>query len=384
MLGPWYPTPPAPCGAAERLWYHLAFAFAERAHKVAVLSRASVELPKDEIKDGVQFIRRTQFHMRQRRMHDLSSDLIYTLRMLPQIPACDVLVTNNVWMPLITSRLPTKYRIVQNVARMPKGQMKWYLKCGRLSAVSQAVAREIIRQCPQAKRIVTVVPNPIDTTAFFRRENPAKGNGRTILYTGRITPEKGLEILIDATRHLLARFSDIRLHIVGPQEIADGGGGHGYVASLRKRIGDAPIDILPPEFDRTRLADIYRSANVYVYPSIAERGESFGVAPLEAMACGIPTIVSKLECFAEFMIDGTTGLVFDHRSDEPAAALSECLTAILGSEATAKRLGDAGAIRAKQFSYSAIAGQYLEDWQRMLNGLPGIIESVSSQALDPH
>lgn len=370
LLGPWHPTPPAPCGAVERRWYHVAQELVRLGHAVTIVSKSHPTLPRRETVNGVRIVRRGRYGITRSAVFNILQDLLYTLFALPLLPKSDVLVTNNVWMPAITSRIGRRRfgRVVQNVARVPKGQMKWYLRCGRLSAVSTAIAHEIVRQCPQARDIVSIVPNPIDIAAFFpAHDRPA---GRTLLYTGRINPEKGLEILIDAVRRLTPRYPDLRLKIVGPQEISAGGGGAEYIRSLEKRAEGLAVEIMPPEYDRSRLADIYRSASVYIYPSVAEKGESFGVAPLEAMACGVPTIVSALECFEEFMLPEKTGLVFDHRADDPVAELERQLIRLFEAPDFARRLAQCGAERAREFSYSAIAQRYVDDWSAMLAGVP--------------
>ncbi len=375
MTGPWHSTPPVPCGAVERRWFYVAQEFAKAGHRVTFIARGHEVLPKHEHIAGVDVWRRGAYRITKNTVWNLIQDLSYTLSVLTLLPRGDVFVTNNVWMPMLASRLRLWGRVVQNVARMPKGQMKWYLRCGRLSAVSQAIADTIVKQCPAASPLVAVIPNPIDVDVFKPNPNASPILGR-LLYTGRVNPEKGLEILIDAVRLLRESHPEIHLDIVGPQDVGGGGGGADYIASLHARAQGLPIRILPPEFDRSRLADIYRAAAVYVYPSIAEKGESFGVAPVEAMACGVPVIVSGLECFNEFMIPETTGLVFDHRVPEPHVPLASQIGRLLYDKPLARSIAQAGAKRAEQFSYKSIASRYIADWNQMLAGMPGMVASL--------
>ena len=103
--------------------------------------------------------------------------------------------------------------------------------------------------------------------------------------------------------------------IVGPAEEKLGGGGESYLASLKhsaKRANNR-VTFAGPIFDAVELEQTFRGAKLFVYPSLAERGESFGLAPLEAMTHGCAVLVSKLECFGDFIRDGETGFVFDHR-----------------------------------------------------------------------
>jgi len=137
------------------------------------------------------------------------------------------------------------------------------------------------------------------------------------MYGGRIHPEKGVHILMSAM-HLVAvaRPNVItNLIVVGVVSHSEGGGGARYLDELKTLAQGLRFEFLPPIYGRSEFAEILRRATVFCYPSIAENGESFGVAPLEAMACGAVPIVSALPCFQEYVIHGTNGLVFDHRRD---------------------------------------------------------------------
>jgi glycosyltransferase involved in cell wall biosynthesis len=126
-----------------------------------------------------------------------------------------------------------------------------------------------------------------------------------------------------------------------------------------------PVEFTGPILDPRQLAESYRAADHFCYPSLAEKGESFGVAPLEAMACGVPVIVSSLECFQDFVTEGQTGFVFDHRGGAPAEALAAVLErAMTSTEAVA--IGRRAAEKARSFSYAAVAEQYLADFAALL------------------
>ena len=101
---------------------------------------------------------------------------------------------------------------------------------------------------------------------------------------------------------------------------------------------------------------------MFVYPSVAEKGESFGLAPLEAMAQGCPAVVSDLACFHDFLEDGRTGLVFDHRAANPAGALAAQLSRLANDPALHQQLARAGYAKAREFTRERIAGMYLDDF----------------------
>jgi glycosyltransferase involved in cell wall biosynthesis len=107
-------------------------------------------------------------------------------------------------------------------------------------------------------------------------------------------------------------------------------------------------------------------AKLFVYPSLAERGESFGLAPLEAMANGCPALVSNLRCFDDYLKKGN-GFRFDHNSKPPAAALSEQLHSLTTNDnlllSTAVRAHEV----ARDYDVTTIAERYLEDFVSLSN-----------------
>src|SRR5437762_14010305 len=103
--------------------------------------------------------------------------------------------------------------------------------------------------------------------------------------------------------------------IVGPTGTRLGGGGEAYLASLQSAVekGEGKISFTGPIFDPSELASVFRRARLFIYPSLSERGESFGLAPLEAMADGCAVLVSNLDCFQDFIRDGQTGFRSEER-----------------------------------------------------------------------
>src|SRR3982074_3401308 len=93
--------------------------------------------------------------------------------------------------------------------------------------------------------------------------------------------------------------------------------------------GSGQVEWLGPIFDEAELRRQYRAAMIFAYPSLAEAGEGFPVAPIQAMANGCIPLVSRLACFEEYIEDGVTGFVFDHRGDRAKNALADRLAHLL-------------------------------------------------------
>lgn len=372
ITGPFLPAPPAPCGAVERIWHELAGEFAAHGHRVTFLCRGHRSQQPNETIGRIQFIRRTRFKRSRRLWWDLVRDFFYSCRMLLLVPPSDIVVTNSFWLPVLLPLLRRRVgKIVVNVARMPKGQIRWYRYVDRLAAVSNAIRQEIALQCPDAVPLTKVIPNPIDTGIFAPADRALRPQKRfVILYAGRIHPEKGIDLLIQGFGRLHNLRQDVVLRILGPAAIEQGGGGREYMARLQVLAAGLPVEFLPPTFDKTELAETYRTSSLFCYPSLAERGESFGLAPLEAMATGLVPIVSDLACFQDFVLDGRTGLVFDHRAPDAPDRLVAAFGRLLNDQEAYARMSTAGVQLAQDFSKERIAGFYLKDFEELLANHP--------------
>jgi glycosyltransferase involved in cell wall biosynthesis len=372
VTGPFLSAPPAPCGAVERRWYDLAARFAAAGHPVTFICRGYPGLAAQETIDGVRVRRLTHFTGTASIAVNLVKDFLFSLRMLPVLPRADILVVNAFWLPVLARWLrPGAGKVVLNVARMPKGQMWLYRGIGRLSAVSNATATAIIEQTPSVAPIIRVTPNPIDAAVFCPppggRRPKSPGEPRTFVFTGRIHPEKGLPLLIDAFARVHATHPGVRLRVIGPWQTERGGGGDAYLAELRARAGALPVEFVEPIYDRPALARALQEADCYCYPSLAEQGETFGIAPLEAMGTGLVTIVSDLDCFREFLRDGDTGYMFDHRGPDAVARLADVMARVLDDpDDAAAAVGRRAAARAATFDNAAIVEACLEDFRSLL------------------
>lgn len=365
VQGAFLPLPPVLGGAVEKIWFALGKEFAGRGHSVTHISRAYGSFAREECIDGVRHVRIPGFTTTRSIVRLKWRDLRYSRRVLPVLPKADVLVTNTFWLPLLWPQRDAG-KIYVHVARYPKGQLKFYARASRLQTVSSAVRNAICAQAPRLAPKVKVIPN------FVLSNGPTCGEPKRqqlILYVGRVHPEKGIHLLVDAFVRLCARGLDgWKLRIVGPWEVSQGGGGNRYLADLRNR--SRPIDNLVewagPVFDVDVLSAHYRQSALFAYPSVAERGESFGLAPLEAMAQGCPPIVSSLECFHDFIKPGRNGWTFDHRGVNAAGNLADTLRTVIASTDKLDKVRECARRTAQRFSLTSVADQFLSDFEEVV------------------
>jgi glycosyltransferase involved in cell wall biosynthesis len=429
--GPIFPVPAVRGGAVQRLWEGLAREFVKRGHEVTIFAREFPGQATNEVVDGIRYVRRDGYAQSTSIKRDLVQCLIYALRTARHVPPGDVVVTNDFWMPAVLPWLkPSVGKVVVNANRFPKKQYWLYSKCAAFAAVSGAVASALREQTPSAASRVAIVPNAVDEvfleetkrlrdqetkrpkdeeskrpkddgtngqpslrTADGPKANGLRGNqliqetggglGVRILYVGRIHPEKGLGLLAEAlrlladrdqrpkdqkTNRLSAEAADWECVLVGPVAQGEGGGGEAFAEELKRQLQGLPVRLEAPVFDPEALAKIYDEADVFVYPSVAETGESFGIAPLEAMARGVVPVVSDLAVFRDYLEPGVNGMVFDHRNGKGPANLARVLDELVADADKRRRLGAAARTTVERFSPAAIADKYLQLFEKVVSG----------------
>lgn len=364
VQGAFFPIPPLLGGAVEKMWYGLAKEFIKRGHEVNYISKSYLNLSNNENIEGINHIRVKGYSSPSSGIFLKLLDFFYTWRTIPKIPkSTDIIISNTFWLPILLSSKQQKKCLI-DVARMPKGQMKFYTKNARLRANSSPVAKAIKDEIYEKyfKKVI-MIPN----TLPFQNNNEVNFSKKEkkVLYTGRIHPEKGLEILINAFKAVYDKSWE--LLIVGPYSTATGGGGQNYLNNLVSMAHGCNITFLEPIFDIDKLSEIYSKASIFVYPSIAEQGETFGVSPLEAMSWGCATIVSNLDCFKDFIIDNKNGLCFNHRSEDNVYLLTQCLDNLINDPKLMDSLAREGLKVNITHSNENLATEFLNEFELIRN-----------------
>jgi glycosyltransferase involved in cell wall biosynthesis len=370
ILGPFLPVPAVLGGAVEKVHSLLAEAYKSAGHDVTIISRRYGNFRNDEIADGIRYIRIPSFNRKSSLLANLALDFCYALRASRSLPRSDITITNSFFLPLLL-RHQTAGKIYVHVARFPKYQMLFYSRADRLQAISRAVAKEIARQAPSLSSKIVTIGYPIPDDYYSL--SSVQSRQKVILFVGRVAREKGVHLLIEsfASMHKdrdLIGISEWKLRIVGPHEVAQGGDGPEYMRELiglAKPLGSS-CEFVGPIFDKQALIEEYQAASVFVYPSLAESGEAFGLAPLEAMAAGCAVILSNLRCFDDFADNNLSALKFDHKNLNPVANLTVELARLVNDQKLIKEIAKQGQIAARKFQTSAIAGRMLNDFELLI------------------
>ncbi len=373
VTGFFLPVPPLRGGSTEKIWHRLSQEFSAAGHDVTLISRRWPGLPGQATVDGVQHVRVRGADHSRRLFLNLWRDFWWGIRVAARLPTSDVVICNTVTLPVWLRKFkPAVGRIAVVLARMPKGHGYAYRNVDLLLSLSEEVTSRLLRENPRLAGRIVGFPYPIDWTlhaqASAKSQPPAP---ITIGYVGRIHPEKGLPLLLAAASRLADR-TDLpawRLELVGPWTIPEGGGGEAYRENLlrefRGKLG-ARLILSGPQFDPSALAQSYGKMDIFCYPSIAEGGETFGVAVAEAMAAGAVPVVSNLACFNALVEHRNTGMVFDHRSPDAVARLATALAELLGDGVMRKKFAHAAQNHARQFDFDASARSVLAALTRLV------------------
>lgn len=250
-------------------------------------------------------------------------------------------------------------------------------------SVSEFITEKTRTAFPQAAMRLRTLYNGVDVSRFsMDGPRPAAGGRkkRVLICVGRITPEKGLHIVIDAFNRLAIRYPDLELCLVGQERItpaeflvrlSDDARVRSletfYPGSYRKRILEklAPALVsrvsLSGHISHSEMVSKYGEATVFLNASYYE---SFGIPVAEAMACGLPVVATKAGGVPEIVENGSSGILVEPGD---AGALASAVGGLLEDEELRLRLASAGRRRVKEmFNWDGIASK-LDGFYRELD-----------------
>ena len=242
---------------------------------------------------------------------------------------------------------------------------EWQLtyEAWRVIVCSRFTEREVIEQFQLPPDKIDVIPNGVKADKFefdfapdeagrFRAEI-ARPDEKLVFFVGRMVHEKGAHLLVEALAKARKRIPEIRLVIVG-------GGDTAPLKSQAEELGVTDYvtftGYVPDDF----LLRLYRVIDVACYPSLYE---PFGIVALEAMAAGIPVIVSDAGGLPEVVEHNVSGIVCPRGDSD---ALADAITGVFRDPARARRLADNAHRRAREsFNWDRIAAHTQDVYHRV-------------------
>ena len=228
---------------------------------------------------------------------------------------------------------------------------------------SEYIAEKIRRRFPQFADRCQVIPNGVDVASFTGTNGhraAREDRVRRLLFVGRVSPEKGLHVLLEAFRLIAERLPHVRLEIVGSHKqlpldyllslgddeaiprlasFYDGRSDESYFARLQDQLQTLPLAehvTFTGALPYVQLREHYHQADVLINPSFSE---SFGRSLIEAMACELPVVATRIGGMTELLAGSNAGLLVEP-GDAPA--LAEAALRLLTDNDLRQAMGQAG------------------------------------------
>lgn len=286
-------------------------------------------------------------------------DLIHAHWLIPQgiIAVIAIFLTSRRIPVLCTSHGGDLYGLKGRLLTRLK---KWIIaNLKALTVVSRSMREEVKRLGADHEK-VHVVPMGTDLKNRFVPPGTRQNNG-SLLFVGRLVEKKGLRYLIDALPLILKKHPQASLRIAGD------GPEKGTLQLQSKRLGiNDHVRFLGAAKNKS-LPDLYRTADVVVFPSVIAGGgdrEGFGLVLVEALGCECATVVTDLPAMQDIIVDGKTGFVVPQKNVQK---LAEKIVSLLDDPEMGRSVGKEG----RRF----VVERY--DWDEIAKQYAALIESIT-------
>lgn len=344
-----YEFPPLGAGAATAT-YHVGKELVLMGHDVTVLTSSHRTLPRFEDVEGMKVHRIPGLRKKtsQSNMVEMLSFVVSALFRMPSILRSCRIEKVMVFFsfpcgPLglwgkILSGVP--YLVLLRGGDVPGTEPGLHKIHALLTPVRRLVygqSRRVIANSPGLKALaekadpvdVAMVPNGVDTDFYSPSEKTSLNKPFQFLFTGRFSEQKNLFFLLDALAKFKTRSkSDFLLHMAG-----DG--------PLKSKLVDYAVELGMNHgivwhgwCGKNKLRDLYRQSDCLVNPSLYEGMPN---VVLEAMACGLPVIASRVPGNDTLVKDGKTGFLFDLSDGE---GLARALEQVLRDDRRCRSMGE--------------------------------------------
>jgi glycosyltransferase involved in cell wall biosynthesis len=291
--------------------------------------------------------------------------------------------------PAIIRKLNPGIRIVLDMQCEWLNQLDRRLVSGHLEHVdlilgcSDFITLKARAALPEHAERCHTLRNGYDAERFQPASLAVSGTKR-LLFMGRLTPEKGVHVLIEAFRRIADRYPEAELDIVGPEEVTDRSfvvaisdnpatrdlehwHGRSYFAALKQAVPPSLagrihfVGSVPHE----QTASYYRKSYAYAHPSVWD--EPMAVPLFEATASGLPVIATRTGGTPEVVVNGKTGLLVPPNDPE---TLAGAIGQLLSDPGLRDRMSRAG----RQWAVSNLS------WDRAAERLSSYFHEVSPRA----
>jgi glycosyltransferase involved in cell wall biosynthesis len=249
--------------------------------------------------------------------------------------------------------------------------MSFFRLFDRYFAISEALATSYERMGFPKEKLWRLAKG-VDTSRYappgdkgpIRRDLGLPENKPLVCFVGAVMVRKGVDVLIDAWKRVTEQDSEAVLVVVGPDTFDEA---QTHLMEFVNQTKELVRETLEGRVIFTGMTDkvenYLKASDIFVFPS---RAEGMPASPLEALSCGLPCVLARMEGITEQVIeDGKSGIIVPQND---AGALTEALRSLLGNPERAAELGANARERAlKLFSVERAAEHLVGYYNEMLS-----------------
>jgi glycosyltransferase involved in cell wall biosynthesis len=231
---------------------------------------------------------------------------------------------------------------------------------------SAVTGRELAEKGLPGKRIVvhqsgvnTTYFNPNKQNGFFSSRYRIPDSATKLLYVGRVSKEKNLQVLEKMIKAIRRIRNDVHLVIVGEGP---------YLGAMEKRLDGLPV-LFTGYLTGESLAEAYASSDVFVFPSTVD---TMGIAVLEAQASGLPVIVTDRGGPRENMVHNETGFVVSADQEQTVDSFVKAALQLCEDPHRMADMGKKARIYARHRSFENSFSTFWDDYGRTVRNLESI------------
>ncbi len=241
-----------------------------------------------------------------------------------------------------------------------------YSRCDGYVAISPALAAAY-EQAGLPPTKLRMIPQGVDIACFapshdrpaLRQRHALPAEGPLVVFVGSLIERKGIDLLLNAWARVHERCPTASLVLVGKNRFADNPEAQAFLDRHLDALSAAARGAVHQVGIRNDVDELLQASDLFVLPS---RREGFGTVMIEAMACGLPCVVTKLPDITDFIFatgdDGQPGIVTEQ---DDMDAFADAMTSVLLNPEKAATLGAAARQRVvESFSIGHIADQYID------------------------
>lgn len=252
-------------------------------------------------------------------------------------------------------------RLERQVKALLEKALLWQSRGKPLIVLSERMKREFLSHYALPDEMLFVIPSGVDSTRFSPANVPLYRNeirsrhrvaaaDTLVLFVGGYWERKGVSQAIRALPRLCS--SQVTLLVVGNDDA-------GRYRELARREGvEKRVIFAGPQEETWKY---YAAADIFLLPTLYE---AFGLSVLEAMATGLPVVVSNEAGVADLINDGINGLLLDDPKD--VTEISAKLALLLGDVELRRRMGTEARTTALQYTWSHVAQRTVQVYRRIL------------------